>query len=95
MVEMAMLSAPATAGGVVPGRLRYFVQVGAFSEPANARELCYRLAPHYPDVRIDTLAAGKRRYYRVRMGAFRNREEAQARASKSAALGLPMLIVAE
>ncbi|MFZ0887564.1 MAG: septal ring lytic transglycosylase RlpA family protein [Candidatus Binataceae bacterium] len=94
-VEMEVLSAPASAGEVIAGRLRYFVQLGAFSESRNARELYDRLAPRYADVRIDTLAAGKHRYYRVRMGAFSSRQEAQARATESASLGLPMLIVAE
>ena len=90
--RMEMLDAPA---GTMPGGPRYFVQVGSFAMPANAESLRTRLAGRYPDVRVDTLDAGKHRYYRVRMGAFASRADALARAAASSRLGLPMLVVAE
>jgi len=89
----------APPGAILPSTIlaapRYFVQVGSFAVPSNAESLRARLAAHYPDVRLDTLDAGKHRYYRVRMGAFPTRAGALARAAATSRLGLPILLVAE
>jgi rare lipoprotein A len=77
------------------GSAQYFVQVGAFVEPANAEHLRARLESYYRDVTIDELDTGGTRYYRVRMGGFATREEARARAVQSARFGLPTIIVRE
>jgi len=75
--------------------LRYWVQVGSYSEHQNAEQVRGKLAAYYDDVRIDQLDADNRRYYRVRMGAFASRSAAEARASESARFGLPVVIVSE
>jgi len=75
--------------------LRYWVQVGSYSEHQNAEQVRGKLAAYYDDVRIDQLDADNRRYYRVRMGAFASRSAAEARASESARFGLPVVIVTE
>ena len=75
--------------------LRYWVQVGSYSEHQNAEQVRGKLAAYYDDVRIDQLDADNRRYYRVRMGAFASRSAAEARASDSARFGLPVVIVTE
>ncbi len=90
--RMEMLGA---APGAISAAPRYFVQVGSFAVPSNAESLRARLAVHYADVRLDTLDAGKHRYYRVRMGAFSTRADALARAAASSRFGLPILVVAE
>jgi rare lipoprotein A len=92
--RMDVLSTPAGTV-IVAGGVRYFVQAGSFAIASNAENLRARLAARYADVRIDTLDAGKHRYYRVRMGAFSTRDEALARAAASTDVGLPMLVVAE
>jgi len=74
---------------------RYFVQVGSFASESNADRLRSELAAYYPDVRVDPIEAGSRRFYRVRMGGFATRDEAQARASQSSRFGLPIIIVSE
>jgi len=73
----------------------YFVQVGSFSQAANAERLRRRLAMNYPDVSIQELGAGSRHFYRVRMGSFETRDQAQQRALQSARLGLPIVVVRE
>jgi len=73
----------------------YFVQVGAFSRAANAERLRQRLAINYSDVSVEELSAGERRLYRVRMGSFDTRDQAQQRALQSARLGLPIVVVRE
>lgn len=93
-VRIDLLSAPAGARpiGAAP---QYFVQVGSFSNPANASHLRARLAAYYPDVRIDPVIADGREFYRVRMGAFGTSARARSRAAETARMGLPVIIVSE
>ncbi len=93
-VRISLISKPA-GSREVGAPLRYFVQVGSFSEQQNAERLRSKLAAYYADVHVDRLDAGQRRYYRVRMGAFATRSAAAARASGSARFGLPVVIVTE
>jgi len=71
----------------------YLVQVGSFSDAANARHLRRRLSRRYSDVRIDEISAGRRRYYRVRMGVFADHASAVRRAEQTVGMGLPVIIV--
>jgi rare lipoprotein A len=91
-VRMDMLTTP--AGGPAIGE-RFFVQVGSFADSGNARLMQQRLAAAYPDVHIETAEAGANRYYRVRMGAFMNRQDAEGRAGRVASLGYPAVIITE
>jgi rare lipoprotein A len=91
-VRMDVLATP--AGGPAIGE-RFFVQVGSFADPGNARTMQQRLAEAYPDVHIETAEAGANRYYRVRMGAFMNRQEAEGRATSVASLGYSAVIITE
>ena len=93
-VRISLISKPA-GSREVGAPLRYFVQVGSFSEQRNAEQLRRKLAASYSDVHVDRLDADHRRYYRVRMGAFATRSAAEARASDSARFGLPVVIVTE
>lgn len=85
-------------GGPAAARLArrvagYWVQVGSFGSRANAQSLGRRLARVYSDVRVEQVAASGDRYYRVRMGRFATREQAAERATESARLGLPVMIL--
>ena len=91
-VRMDVLATP--AGGPAIGE-RFFVQVGSFADAGNARLVQQRLAVAYPDVHIETAEAGSIRYYRVRMGAFMNRQEAESRAIRVASYGYPAVIITE
>jgi rare lipoprotein A (peptidoglycan hydrolase) len=70
----------------------YYVQVGSFSNSSNAQRLDSRLSQHFSDVRVDRLKAGRRLYYRVRMGVFPDHATALARATQTARLGLRSII---
>ncbi len=76
-------------------RSGYFVQVGSFSRRTNAERLRKRLATSYTDVHVDEVQAGKRRFYRVRMGSFATHDQARRRAIQTASLGLPIVVVKE
>ena len=93
-VRISLMSAPPGAPAV-GAPLRYFVQVGSFSREDNAERLRDKLSASYRDVRVDRLEADQRHYYRVRMGAFATRAEAESRARDSARFGLPIIIVPE
>ena len=91
-VRMDVLGTP--AGGPAIGE-RFFVQVGSFADSSNARRMQQRLAAAYPDVRIETAEAGASTYYRVRMGAFMNRDEAESRAARVSSIGYSAVIITE
>jgi rare lipoprotein A len=91
-VRMDVLATP--AGGPAIGE-RYFVQVGSFADSDNARRMQQRLAAAFPDVHIETAAAGSNLYYRVRMGAFMNRDDAEDRAQRVASAGYSAVIITE
>jgi rare lipoprotein A len=74
---------------------QFFVQVGSFSSEANARSIHDRVATYFPDVNINQVDAGGHRYYRVRMGGFASREQAETRAADTTRLGFPVVIVSE
>jgi rare lipoprotein A len=91
-VRMDVLAAP---DGGQPIGMRYFVQVGSFGNPANARRMRERVALYYPDARIIEADSGDTHYYRVRMGAFMDQNEAAARAARLAGLGYPAEVITE
>lgn len=93
-VRIDLLSAP-PGSRPVGSQPHYYVQVGSFASSSNARELSDRLSLLYRDVRIDQVAAGPRRYYRVRMGAFESRAAAEARAAQTARRGYPVVILSD
>jgi rare lipoprotein A len=91
-VRMEVLSSP--PGGPPLGQ-RYFVQVGSFSDPANANRVEREFAARYTDVEVQEAQGSEARYYRVRMGAFMSRQAAQERAAQISELGYPIVIVTE
>ena len=94
-VRIALISKPPGTRDV-GAPLRYWVQVGSFSDQRNADQVRAHLASSYADVHVvDVLDADEHRYYRVRMGAFATRSAAEARASDAARFGLPVMIVTE
>jgi rare lipoprotein A len=94
-VRIALISKPPGTRDV-GAPIRYWVQVGSFSEEQNAEQVRSQLASSYVDVRVvSVLDAAQHRYYRVRMGAFATRDEAEARASDASRFGLPVVIISE
>jgi peptidoglycan lytic transglycosylase len=91
-VRMEVLRTP--AGGPAIGQ-RYFVQVGSFADEEHARRVSERLAAYYPDVHVETATTDSGRYYRVRMGAFLDRQAAIERASSVSGIGFPAMLITE
>jgi rare lipoprotein A len=94
-VRITLISKPAGTRDV-GAPLRYWVQVGSFSDEQNAENVRSKLIASYADVHVvDVLDTNHHRYYRVRMGAFATRSAAESRASDSARFGFPVVIITE
>jgi len=81
------------AGGYA--RVLYCVQVGSFSAEERARALRAELAPRYGDVYISPVRARAELFYRVRVGPYAERRDAERRAREIASLGLSGIVTEE
>jgi rare lipoprotein A len=68
------------------------IQIGSFREEFNARRLKEGLELHYQDVYIMRAGIGKETYHRVRIGKFKDSEEALKLAETLAREGYGVLI---
>ena len=66
----------------------YTIQVGSFTERANAEKLYNSLIGLYNDVRIEEFQTSETTYFRVRVGKFQSRDEASPIASELSESGL-------
>jgi len=75
------------------GPVRYAIQVASFTAESSARALKTELEPKIAGVHIVKALVGGEAYYRVRIGSFGSRAEAQATAERLASLGYRVLIM--
>jgi len=68
------------------------IQVGSFKDESNARRLKQGLEFHYGNVYIMKIAIGKVNYHRVRIGKFKNSDEALKLADTLAKEGYSVMI---
>ena len=76
-------------------RVRYCVQVGAFSEQDKADALRANLAPTYDDVYISPVRARAELFYRVRVGPYAERQDAERRDVELSSSGVPAVVTEE
>ncbi|MGH7369396.1 MAG: septal ring lytic transglycosylase RlpA family protein, partial [Candidatus Methylomirabilaceae bacterium] len=84
------LSQPPPGG---TGPVRYAVQVASFAVESSARALKAELERKMSGVQIVKALVGSEVYYRVRVGSFASRAEAQGTAERLATLGYRVLIM--
>jgi len=86
---------PAIARGGIPrgATARFAVQAGSFNSLENARAVERSLAEGFPEVEVVRRVIGAETYFRVWVGNFPRRSEAQAVAERLAARGLAVLII--
>ena len=65
----------------------FIVQAGAYTDQRNATHVHRTLATQYPQVWITVAREGSQVFYRVRIGSFTNRAEAEHTARQVQALG--------
>lgn len=70
-------SVPARAPAV-PAEKGFYVQVGAFSDRANAKHLADQLRQHGYRVRVEQVRVASRNVLRVRVGPYSQNKQAQA-----------------
>jgi rare lipoprotein A len=75
--------------------VRYCVQVGSFSEAEKAAALRANLAPRYGDVYISPVRARADLFYRVRVGPYAERHDAERRAVELTTIGVPAIVTEE
>jgi rare lipoprotein A len=78
-------------GGVGPAR--FSIQAGSFTAESSAQALRAELQRHISGARIVKAVVGGEMFYRVRVGSFSSRSEAQPTAERLAALGYRVLIM--
>jgi DedD protein len=83
-------AAPAAAA---PAAGDFMVQLGSFSEEANARRLVDRVATYGYEAQVSTYRSGGRDMHRVRVGPHATRNAAEAAASSLSAHGFPASVV--
>jgi rare lipoprotein A len=88
-VRVRLTQAP--QGSQSPGR--YSVQVGSFTAESNAQALKAELEQKVVSVHLVKALIGGEAYYRVRVGQFASRAEAQRVAERLASLGYRVLIM--
>ncbi len=80
----------------IPQRLDYTLQVGSFVDLENAQKLREQLTrdyPQIPQVSIIPLQKNDGIHYRVQLGTFSDRSEAEEHAQQLARQGLPIVIM--
>jgi len=83
------LSHPPPGGS---GPSRYAIQVASFIAESSAQALKAELEPKVSGVRIVKAVVGRELYYRVRIGNFPSRAEAQGTAERLAGMGYRVLV---
>ena len=72
--------------------LDYTLQLGSFTQLENAQQLRDRLAHSFPDVVIAQLESKETTYYRVHLGTFSSRSDAEERARQVSRSGYSAII---
>lgn len=75
--------------------VRYCVQIGSFSEESKANALRANLAPTYDDVYISPVRGRAELFYRVRVGPYAERRDAERRAIELTSIGVPAVVTEE
>jgi len=77
----------------IPDSLDFTLQIGSFVEIENAKRLKNELAKSYPQVSIVPFHGQDAVYYRVQLGTFADRREAEGHAHQLARKGFPIIIM--
>ena len=92
LVRVDVIDSP-TPIQAVRSSLDYTLQLGSFSVLENAQQLRNRVAQTFSDVNIAPLQSKDATYYRVNLGTFSNRADAEARARQVSQAGYPVIIM--
>lgn len=71
----------------------YYIQAGSFGTEATAKQEQKRLAKHGLKLEISALNSGKRTYYRLRVGPFKDRLDMNKRRNELRKFGVDTLLI--
>jgi rare lipoprotein A len=91
-VRVDVLDSPVRLSSI-PDAVDYTLQLGSFSRLENARQLRDRAARSFPRVSIAPLQLKDATYYRVHLGAFASRREAEEHARQVTQAGFAVVIM--
>ena len=92
LVRVDVLNSPVKLQKI-PDALDYTLQLGSFTQLENARQLRDRAAAAFTDVTIAPVQAKEVIYYRVHLGTFSSRIDAEARARQVTQAGYSVIIM--
>lgn len=92
LVRVDVIDSP-TPLQAIRASLDYTLQLGSFSQLENARQLRDRIAASFNDVSITPLKSKDATYYRVQLGTFSSRADAEARAREVVQAGYSVIIL--
>ena len=79
-------------GPLVEEIQRFTVQVGSFSDEANAQKLADQLRKDFENVFVSTVETLSQKYHRVRVGQFETKEPALSIAERLSQMGFKVLV---
>jgi cell division protein FtsN len=92
LVRVDVLESP-TQIQTIRSALDYTLQLGSFTQLENARQLRDRVAKFFADATIAPLQSKDTTYYRVHVGTFSNRTDAEAHARQVSQAGYSVVIM--
>lgn len=92
LVRVDVLDSPVKIQ-TIRSSLDYTLQLGSFSQIENAQLLRDRAAKSFGDVTIAPLQSKETTYYRVHLGTFANRSDAEAQARQVTGAGYSVIIM--
>lgn len=92
LVRVDVIDSPSPMQTIRPS-LDYTLQLGSFSQLENAQQWRDRLAKSFADVTIALLQSKDTTYYRVQLGSFSSRTDAEERAREVSQSGYSVIIM--
>ena len=79
-------------GPLIEPNQPFTLQVGSFTDEANAQQLAAQLRQRFDNVYVAAMETATQRYHRVRIGPFETREQALTMAEKLSQFGFRVLV---
>jgi rare lipoprotein A len=92
LVRLDVIDSPVPIRAI-PSSLDYTLQLGSFTQLEYAQQLRDRAKQSFADVNIATLQSRDATYYRVHLGSFANRADAEERAREVSQAGYAVIIM--
>jgi rare lipoprotein A len=79
-------------GPLIEPNQPFTLQVGSFTDEANAQKVAAQLRKDFENVYVATMETSTQKYHRVRIGQFETRDQALAMAEKLSQVGFKVLV---